>query len=91
MTWREASNYAGACYACSLSVKPPNLQAAWYVKTPEDERRLYEHWHHLACFRVSQIGERINQPENVFDVMQIVHVLVGDPLVDPSNKTRFKC
>ena len=79
MTWREASNYAGACYACSLSVKPPNLQAAWYVKTPEDERRLYEHWHHLACFRVSQIGEW--SAKNIFDVMRIVHVLVGDPLV----------
>ena len=57
--WREARIFAGVCFACCLSYKPPNLKSAWFAHLQDEDRHLPQHLHDIACFRVVQATRMI--------------------------------
>ncbi len=59
--WRDASDLAGACYLVSYSVPPPNVKSSWYVTAAAEDRKVYQRWHRLACYRAAQTGQSVVQ------------------------------
>ena len=60
------------------------MQASWYVKSSATEKKTYDWWNKIACFRVCQVGKYIqrNHFSNCLNNYVAVRLLLNE--VDPS-------
>ncbi|XP_023311768.1 E3 SUMO-protein ligase RanBP2, partial [Anoplophora glabripennis] len=54
--FKEASNVTLPVLLAAYHSSPPDLQSMWLIQSPENRRRLVQHWHKEASYRCSQTG-----------------------------------
>uniref|UniRef100_V5G1B0 RANBP2-like and GRIP domain-containing protein 5/6 n=1 Tax=Anoplophora glabripennis TaxID=217634 RepID=V5G1B0_ANOGL len=54
--FKEASNVTLPVLLAAYHSCPPDLQSMWLIQSPENRRRLVQHWHKEASYRCSQTG-----------------------------------